>query len=147
MDRPTNEGQGGAGPVTGLMNRLLALDGVSFYALVLFAAQGVGLFRFFVVARQLGDEIQGEVVILGMVVSFFATVLVLNTAWQLVQSDNFNEPGFQSTLQGVALIRGVATGIIIAVAGYTLLGAMGIPELQRAEKTTCSNLPSRGSST
>ena len=71
------------------------------------AGQILGLLRTQLVARQLGTEVQGEAVTIGLITGFFSTVLVLNTAWQLVQSEHGGDPEFKSSLQGVAIVRGV----------------------------------------
>ena len=50
--------------------------------IALVAGQLIGLIRTSLVAGQLGTEVQGEAVTIGLLTGFFSTLLVLNTAWQ-----------------------------------------------------------------
>ena len=98
--------------------------------IALVAGQLIGLIRTSLVAGQLGTEVQGEAVTIGLLTGFFSTVLVLNTAWQLVQSEHGDEPEFKSSLQGVAMVRGLFTSAVILIAGWFVLGFFDLERLR-----------------
>lgn len=96
----------------------------------LVGGQILGLARTMLVAALLGTEIQGEAITIGLITGFFSTVLVLNTAWQLVQSKHGNDPDFKASLQGVALARGFVSSAAILVLGWIVLGLFDLSQLR-----------------
>ncbi|MCH2162642.1 MAG: oligosaccharide flippase family protein [Phycisphaerales bacterium] len=92
--------------------------------------QVISLFRTVFTARLLGTEVQGEAMVLGLVTGFFATVMILNTAWQLVQSDHAEDSSFQGSLQGVALLRGFFTAGLLLFGGFILIDRLDLPTLR-----------------
>ena len=100
------------------------MKGATVLSVALIFGQVISLIRTLVTARLLGSEVQGEAMVLGLVTGFFATVLVLNTAWQLVQSDRADDSTFQSSLQGVSLIRGIFTAGLLLCGGLILIGRL-----------------------
>ena len=106
------------------------MKGATLLSIALIAGQALSLLRNIITARLLGTEVQGQAMILGLVTSFFATVAVLNTAWQLVQSDRAEDPEFQSSLQGTALLRSVFTATLLLTGGLFLIHQLEMPELQ-----------------
>lgn len=92
--------------------------------------QLVGLGRNILVARTLGTEIQGEAMVIGLVSGFFLSIFTLNAAWQLVQSQHGEDPRFQSSLQGTAVLRGFVTSAVLAVSTFFLLPIFGFTHLR-----------------
>ncbi|MDA7668726.1 oligosaccharide flippase family protein [bacterium] len=105
-------------------------QGAEALTVAMVAGQIIGLLRTQLVARQLGTEVQGEAVTIGLITGFFSTVLVLNTAWQLVQSKHGDEPEFKSSLQGVAIVRGLITSVVVLIAGWYTLGFFDLERLR-----------------
>ncbi|MDB4628078.1 oligosaccharide flippase family protein [bacterium] len=110
--------------------RLKIPKGAEAMTVALVVGQSIGLLRTQIVARQLGTEVQGEAVTIGLVTGFLSTVLILNTAWQLVQSKHGDDPEFKSALQGVALIRGFAASLGILILGGLVLGFLDMERLR-----------------
>ena len=106
------------------------IKGASVLSLALVIGQLISLCRNVVTARLLGTEVQGEAMVLGLVVGFFSVVLVLNTAWQLVQSDRADDETFQGSLQGVALVRGFITAGLLLAFGMILIDRLDMPTLR-----------------
>lgn len=100
------------------------------YGLTLLAVQILGLIRSVVVARAVGPDVQGEAAVIGLLAGFFSCLFVLNTAWQLVQSPLGGDPAFRSSLQGITLLRGGVSSLLIAAATWMLLGRLGYPHLR-----------------
>ena len=75
-----------------LLKKMIGSPRTGSYAVVLAVAQVIGRLRIFLVARTMGSEIQGQAMVLGLVSSFFATMFVLNTVMQLLQSDHVEDP-------------------------------------------------------
>ncbi|MAC19087.1 MAG: hypothetical protein CMJ23_05290 [Phycisphaerae bacterium] len=92
--------------------------------------QLVGLGRNILVSRSLGTEIQGQAMVIGLVSGFFLSIFTLNAAWQLVQSQHGEDPRFQSSLQGTAILRGLIASVVLAVTTYFVLPIFGFADLR-----------------
>ena len=110
----------------------MKLRGPAFLSLTLAIGQAVGLLRIQMIAVFLGTEVQGQAVAIGVIAGFFTSVLTMNAAWQLVQSGREDLDRFQSSLQGVAVLRGAFTFILLCVAGNWALEYINQPELKLA---------------
>lgn len=108
----------------------MKLRGPAFLSLTLAVGQVVGLIRVQMIARFLGTEIQGQAVAIGLISGFFVSVLAVNTTWQLVQSRREDLNAFQSSLQGVAVLRGAITSVLLCVVGTFALEYLKQPELK-----------------
>ena len=110
----------------------MKLRGPAFLSFTLAIGQVVGLLRIQMIAVFLGTEVQGQAVAIGVIAGFFTSVLTMNAAWQLVQSGREDLDRFQSSLQGVAVLRGAFTFILLCVAGNWALEYINQPELKLA---------------
>lgn len=108
------------------------LRGPAFLSLTLAIGQMVGLVRIQMLAVFLGTEVQGQAVAIGVIAGFFTSVLTMNAAWQLVQSRREDLDRFQSSLQGIAILRGAFTFILLCMAGNLALEYINQPELKPA---------------
>jgi len=95
----------------------------------LIAGQIIGLVRTAIVARMLGAEIKGDAAILGLIAGFFGCLFSLNAAWQLVQSDEYDDPQLQSSLHGTNLLRGCGMSFLLAASSIGVLEIFDRPDL------------------
>lgn len=98
--------------------------GPTLLAISLGASQAIALGRTIIVADILGPEIRGEGVIISVIAGFFGTLFALNAGWQLVQSERFDDPEFQSSLHGTSILRGVAVSTCLAFVSMAVLNTL-----------------------
>ncbi len=96
------------------------------YGLSVFFGQAMSLVRVILVARVVGIENQGLVVIVGTVVGLVESLMTLGNSWQIVQSKHGDERVFQSSLHMFNAIRGLVVGLGIAVAGPVIESLSGV---------------------
>ena len=106
------------------------IQGASLLSAGLVIGQVISLGRNIITARLLGTEVQGQAMVLSLITGFFATIAVINTAWQLVQSDHAEDRTFQSSIQGVALLRSIGIAILLIAGGLIVINLTDMPELR-----------------
>lgn len=107
-----------------LIPRKWNIRGPALLAISLGASQAIVLGRTIIVSDILGPEVKGEGVIISVIAGFFGTLFALNAAWQLVQSERFDDPQFQSSLHGTSILRGVTVSICLAFVSTAVLHAL-----------------------
>lgn len=88
--------------------------------------QSLSLARVVIIAKLIGLENQGLVIILGTIVGLVESLLTLGNSWQVVQSRHGESLGFQSSLHLFNLVRGVVVAGGIAASGPLIEAYSGV---------------------